>query len=230
MEKRSALRSRLDEAYRILGPLWPEAVPLLAYRSPFELLCAVLLSAQCTDEQVNRITPGLFARWPDAAALAGAGQAELEEAVHSAGFFRTKAAHLIASSRILVERYGGEVPDSMEKLLELPGVGRKTANLVLSACFGQPGIIVDTHVLRVCLRLGIHDRKDPAAIEARIAQLVRPERRTRLSHALNRHGKYVCLARKPACLPLSGLAPCPIREICPRIGLEAPPQRYSPSK
>lgn len=215
-----ALRARADEVYRILAPLWPEAKPLLEYSSNFELLCAVALSAQCTDEQVNRATPGLFARWPDAASLAKADTAEIEAAIHSLGFFRTKARHLVESSRILVERFGGEVPGSMDELLTLPGVGRKTANLVLSACFGLPGIIVDTHVLRVCLRLGLHDREDPAAMEARIAELVPPERRTRFSHAVNRHGKHVCVARKPACIPGSSAAPCPLLKLCPRIGVD----------
>jgi endonuclease-3 len=224
MEDASGLRARMDEAYRILAPLWPEAAPLLAYRNCFELLCAVVLSAQCTDEQVNRITPGLFS------ARAEAEPAEVEEAIHSAGFFRTKARHLVGSSRILVERFGGQVPRRMEDLLALPGVGRKTANLVISACFGEPGIIVDTHVLRVCLRLGLHDRADPAAIEARIAALVPPERRTRLSHALNRHGKHVCVARKPACIPGSGLVECPLLGFCPRVGLGTAAQSNSPSE
>jgi endonuclease-3 len=214
-----SLRARAEAVYRILAPLWPEAKPLLEYRSPFELLCAVALSAQCTDEQVNRATPGLFARWPDAAALAAADPAEVEEAIHGVGFFRTKARHLIEASRIMVERSGGEVPGSMEELLSLPGVGRKTANLVLSASFGQPGIIVDTHVLRVCLRLGLHDREDPAAMESRIAQIVPRERWTRFSHAVNRHGKYVCQARKPACLAGAGEPPCPLLKHCPRVGI-----------
>jgi len=213
------LRARADEAFDILAPLWPDSRPLLRYGSCFELLCAVMLSAQCTDEQVNRVTPELFARWPNAHSLALADPAEVEAIVHSVGFFRTKARHLVEAARIMVERHGGEVPAGMEELLELPGVGRKTANLVLSACFGQPGIIVDTHVLRVCLRLGLHDREDPTAVERRIAELVPPDRRTRFSHALNRHGKHVCVARKPACLPGSGLPPCPLRRLCPRIGL-----------
>jgi endonuclease-3 len=219
VDDRSELKARTDEVYRILTPLWPDAKPLLDYRNCFELLCAVALSAQCTDEQVNRVTPALFARWPDAAALAGADTADVEKMIHSVGFFRTKARHLVESAKILVARFGGAVPKDMEELLSLPGVGRKTANLVLSACFGAPGIIVDTHVLRVCLRLGLHDREDPSAVEARIAELVPPRRRTRFSHALNRHGKNICTARKPACLPGSILPPCPLRELCPRVGL-----------
>ncbi len=213
------LRGRADAVFAVLAPLWPDATPLLSYRNCFELLCAVMLSAQCTDEQVNRVTPGLFARWPDAAAMARAEPAEVEEAIHSVGFFRTKARHLVETAGILAASPGGRVPDSMEGLLALPGVGRKTANLVLSACYGEPGLIVDTHVLRVCLRLGFHDRDDPGAVEARLAELVPAERRTRFSHALNRHGKHVCRARGPACAAGSGLPPCPLLGLCPRRGL-----------
>jgi endonuclease III len=216
-EKR--LRARAEAVLEILSPLWPEAVPLLAYRNPFELLCAVALSAQCTDEQVNRATPGLFARWPDPAAMARAEIPEVEEAIHSLGFFRTKARHLVEAAAILEERFGGAVPASMEELLELPGVGRKTANLVLSAAYGQSGIIVDTHVLRVCLRLGLGERRDATDMEKRIASLVPPEQRTRFSHAVNRHGKFVCTARKPACVPGSPSQPCPLLRLCPRVGL-----------
>ncbi|MEN6477365.1 MAG: endonuclease III [Rectinema sp.] len=211
----------LREIYDILVPIWPEAKPLLEYRSPFELLCAVVLSAQCTDEQVNRVTPGLFARYPDVAAMAEADSAELEALIHSTGFFRTKARHLIESARIIVSEFGGMVPETMTGLLRLPGVGRKTANLVASACFGHPGIIVDTHVLRVALRLGLHDRREPAEVETVIETNLAPEFRTAFSHALNRHGKYVCTARKPACMlgASSTVAPCPLLSLCPRIGL-----------
>jgi endonuclease-3 len=172
-------RSLLDAVFDILTPLWPDAAPLLAYRDCFELLCAVLLSAQCTDEQVNRATPGLFASWPDAASLATAPVDEVEAAIRSVGFYRTKARHLVASASIITRKHGGRIPETMEELLELPGVGRKTANLVLSACSGYPGIIVDTHVLRVCARLGIGDGLDAGRTEARIAELVPRERRTR---------------------------------------------------
>jgi endonuclease-3 len=217
--KLDKLRARADAVYGILAPLWPEAKPLLAYRDPFELVCAVALSAQCTDEQVNKATPGLFARWPDPRSMAAAPIAEVEEAIRSLGFFRTKARHLVEAARLIEGRFGGRVPDSMEELLELPGVGRKTANLVLSAAYGKPGIIVDTHVLRVCLRLGLGERRDATDMEKRIALLVPPERQTRFSHAVNRHGKWVCTARKPACLPGSPLPPCPLLGLCPRVGL-----------
>jgi len=202
-----------DSVYAILAPLYPDAAPLLHYRNCFELLCAVVLSAQCTDEQVNRVTPKLFAAWPSAESLAAADIDRVAETIHSVGFYKTKARHLVETSRLLAERHGGEPPASMEDMLALPGVGRKTANLVLSACFGAPGIIVDTHVLRVARRLGLGAKADPADMEMRIAELVDAERRTRFSHSLNRHGKYTCTARKPACRD------CPLAGICPRIGL-----------
>jgi endonuclease-3 len=202
-----------DTIFERLTPLWPDAKPLLRYRNCFELLCAVVLSAQCTDEQVNRVTPRLFALWPDARSLALAETALVESTIHSVGFYKTKARHLVETARLLVERHGGEPPSTMRDMLQLPGVGRKTANLVLSACFGTPGIIVDTHVLRVGLRLGLGAKPDPTDMERKIAELVDPDRRTRFSYALNRHGKYTCTARKPAC-PI-----CPLASICPRIGL-----------
>ncbi|MGA2545731.1 MAG: endonuclease III [Rectinemataceae bacterium] len=219
MSTSEGLLERVETVYDRLVPLWPDAEPLLAYRNSFELVCAVALSAQCTDEQVNKATPGLFSRWPTPAALAGARIEDVESMIRSLGFFRIKARHLVEAAIIIETRFGGAVPSTMEGLLELPGVGRKTANLVLSACFGQPGIIVDTHVLRVCLRLGLGEKANATAMEKRIAELVPGERWTRFSHAVNRHGKFVCLARKPACVPGSSLAPCPLLSICPRIGI-----------
>jgi endonuclease III len=218
-------RKRAQAIYAILAPLWPDARPLLAYSSDFELLVSVILSAQCTDEQVNRVTPALFERWPDAAALAKARPDEVEGMIHSVGFFRTKAAHLVAMAGLLVERHEGAVPLSMEALLDLPGVGRKTANLVYSACSGGPGIIVDTHVARVVTRLGLSEKDEPALCEKRIASLIPREKWTRFSHAVNRHGKFVCRARKPACEEGSGLAPCPLFELCPRLGFAPRPKR-----
>jgi endonuclease III len=216
MDPQAAIRKRAEKAYDILSPIWPDAKPLLQYHNSFELVCAVALSAQCTDEQVNRATPGLFARWPDPASMARADIGEVEEAIRSLGFFRTKARHLVEAARLIEERFGGQVPGTMEELLELQGVGRKTANLVLSACFGEAGIIVDTHVLRVCLRLGLGEKPDAGHMEKAIALLVQKDRWTRFSHAVNRHGKFVCRARKPACE--SGAA-CPLLGICPRVGL-----------
>jgi len=206
----SALEIEHARRVRIaLTGLWPRAEPLLRYGDCFELLVAVVLSAQTTDDQVNRVTPELFRRWPDPGKLAGADAESVEECIHSLGFYRTKARHLVRLARILVDRFEGRVPSGMEEMLELPGVGRKTANLVASACFGRPGIIADTHFLRVCLRLGLIANRDPLAAERRIEVLIEPEFRTAFSHAANRHGKYICRARSPDC------PGCALREICP---------------
>ncbi len=220
MENKKRLRDRIERVYTTLSPLWPDAVPLLHYRDCFELLCAVVLSAQCTDEQVNRVTPELFARWPGAKALSCAKQGELEDCIHSVGFFRTKARHLIDAAKLMEELHGGRVPASMDLLLGLPGVGRKTANLVLSACFGEPGIIVDTHVLRVMKRLGFGESRDPGAMEGLIASLLPQERWTAFSHAVNRHGKNVCAARKPGCRIQDAEVTCPLLDFCPQVGLD----------
>jgi endonuclease-3 len=209
---------RFFAIFGILSAIWPSAEPLLVWRHPFELLCAVILSAQCTDEQVNKVTPELFGRWPDASALAEARTEDVESVIHSVGFFRTKAAHLVRTAGIIAGDYEGKVPDTMEGLLSLPGVGRKTANLVLSASYGDAGIIVDTHVLRVSARTGLHARRDPAAVEKRIAALVDMKDWTAFSHAVNRHGKFTCTARKPACALPGGL--CPIEALCPKIDVK----------
>lgn len=197
----------------ILAPLWPDFSSQLSYGSCFQLLVAVVLSAQCTDEQVNKATPELFSAYPDAKALAKAPLSEVERLVHSTGFYHAKARNIIASARRIEESYGGRVPDTMEELLTLPGVGRKTANLVLSVCFDKPGIIVDTHVLRIARRLGIAPTDDAGKSERMIAQSLQPEHWTRFSNALNRHGKYVCTSRKPKCHE------CPLALLCPSAGI-----------
>ena len=217
MEKPGEFTEMLEKVRGILVPIWPDARPLLTYSSCFELLCSVILSAQCTDEQVNAVTPKLFAAYPGPEDLACAKLEHVEIIIHSVGFFHTKARHLIESSRSIVTNYGGKVPDDFDKLLTLPGVGRKTANLVASACFGTPGVIVDTHVLRVAVRLGLHVTRDPHAIEMKIRGAVGENDLTTFSHALNRHGKYVCRARDPRCFGPD--EPCPLAGFCPRIGL-----------
>jgi endonuclease-3 len=184
---------------RILVERWPAANRFCIsrmFRTPGRGQCC---RPRPRNEQVNRVTPELFRRWPSPAALAAAQVEEVEDIIHSVGFFRTKARHLVLLAGIVAERYGGRIPETMEGLLELPGVGRKTANLVASACFGRPGIIADTHFLRVCDRLGLIEGRDPLAAERKIEALVPPEDRTAFSHAANRLGKYVCIARRPAC-------------------------------
>jgi endonuclease III len=171
----------------------------LDHRTPFELLVAVILSAQCTDARVNQVTPALFAYAPDAAAMAAADPADIERLVHATGFFRAKARNLIGMAQVVVDRFGGEIPQRMDDLLTLPGVGRKTANVMLGHGFGAPGIAVDTHVLRLSLRLGLTEATDPARVERELGALWRRRDWTDVSMRLIYHGRQVCTARAPRC-------------------------------
>lgn len=205
------MTAKLDRARIVierLRPLHPDFRPLLEYTSPFTLLVATVLSAQCTDAMVNRVTPALFARFPGPPDVAGAHIEDLEGLIRPTGFYHSKARNLIELSRTLIEKHGGEVPRTMEELTALRGVGRKTAGVVLSVCFGLPAIIVDTHFGRVARRLGFTASEDPATIERDIAEFLPMEDWTAFSHILNRHGRNPCLARSPRC------AACPLRDIC----------------
>jgi endonuclease-3 len=187
----------------------PEARCALDYRSPFQLAVATVLSAQCTDERVNMVTPFLFARYPDAAALAGARTDDVEEIIRSTGFFRAKTRSLLGLARGLMERHGGEIPRDMATLVKLPGIGRKTANVVLGHAFDvNEGIAVDTHVLRVANRVGLVDVDDPIKVEGRLMELVPRQRWTRTTDLIIFHGRKVCDARRPAC------GTCPIFTLC----------------
>jgi endonuclease-3 len=208
-ETTAAKEKRLIRVLGILGPRYPDHRPLLNFETPFQLLVATVLAAQCTDAAVNTVTPGLFGSWPDAAALAEAPLGELERIVHPTGFFRAKAHNIKALSRQIRERHGGEVPRTMEELTVLPGVGRKTASVVLSTCFGVPAVIVDTHFSRVCGRLGFTGSVRPELIEKDLAALAPRERWTEMSHVLNRFGREICHARKPEC------GGCPVANLCP---------------
>jgi endonuclease-3 len=189
---------------------YPDAHCALDFRNPYELLCATILSAQCTDKRVNVVTPVLFARYPNAAALAVAKPEELEEIIRSTGFFRSKAKSLIGMAQALVERHGGDVPDDMEALVVLPGVGRKTANVVLGDAFDRrEGIVVDTHVTRVGNRLGLTGESDAVKIEQALLPLFPREQWTKISHLLIEHGRQVCEARKPRC------GECVLADVCP---------------
>ena len=189
---------------------YPDAHCALDFTNAFELLCATILSAQCTDKRVNMVTPALFARYPDAAALAAAKPEELEEIIRSTGFFRSKAKSLIGMATGLVERHGGEVPADMEALTALPGVGRKTANVILGNAFGRnDGIVVDTHVTRLSNRLAFTTEGDAVKIEQALQPLFPQERWTILSHLLIEHGRQVCDARKPRC------GECVLSDVCP---------------
>jgi endonuclease-3 len=198
--KRQATPERAQRILDILERAHPEARCALSYRNAFELAIATVLSAQCTDERVNLVTPHLFERYPDARTLGAAPLADVEEIIRSTGFFRAKARSITGFARGLVERHGGEVPQSMEPLVHLPGVGRKTANVVLGHAYGvNEGIAVDTHVLRVTNRLGLARGDDPLKVEEQLMALVPRPRWTRTTDLLIFHGRKVCDARRPAC-------------------------------
>jgi endonuclease III len=198
---------------RTLAVVYPDAHCELDFETPYQLLVATVLSAQCTDVRVNQVTPGLFARWPDAVAMAGAEPAALEEVIRSTGFFRAKARSILELSSDIVEFHGGEVPGRLEDLVKLRGVGRKTANVVLGNAFGVPGITVDTHMGRLSRRLGLTVTEDPVVVERDLMALIERREWTLWSHRVIFHGRRRCTARKPDC------ANCEIAAMCPRIGV-----------
>jgi endonuclease-3 len=213
---------RAREVLRRLELEYPgSAVDLceLDHANPFQLLVATILSAQSTDKMINSVTPKLFARYPDAEALAGADPLELQELIRPTGFFQNKSKALIGMASALVERYGGEVPDRMADLVTLPGVGRKTANVILSVAFAKPGLPVDTHVLRLSKRLGLTALDDPVKVEAELNPMVPAADRGMLSLRLILHGRRVCMARSPAC------DACVLSDICPSSQVLPPARR-----
>ena len=184
-----------------LKKLYPEGICSLEYEKDYELLFSVRLAAQCTDERVNQVTPALFARFPTLEALAKADIAEVEQYIHSTGFFRAKARDIVLASQMLLSEYGGKVPDTMEDLLKLPGVGRKTANLILGDVYHAPGVVVaDTHCIRITGLLGLTDgTKDPQKVEMQLREVLPPEESNDFCHRMVLHGRAVCIARRPQC-------------------------------
>jgi endonuclease III len=206
----AAQAKRSKAVLALLDRLYPGADCALDRRNAFQLLCATILSAQCTDERVNLVTPTLFARFPTPAALATARPSEVETIIRSTGFFRNKAKNLIGAARMLAEKWGGEVPRSMDELLALPGVARKTANVVLGTAYGiAAGVVVDTHVSRLSQRLGLSQATVPEQIERDLMQVVPRERWILFSHQLISHGRRICRARNPSC------GACPFAPHCP---------------
>ncbi|MEV8180501.1 endonuclease III [Specibacter sp. NPDC078692] len=206
------LKRRARKINRELAELYPYAHAELDFRNPFELLVATVLSAQTTDIRVNAVTPELFARFPTPLVMAQALSVELEELIRPTGFFRAKAANLLALATRIVDEYDGVIPGSLEALVTLPGVGRKTANVVLGNAFGVPGITVDTHFIRLARRFGWTESTDPVRIESDVAALFERKDWTMLSHRVVFHGRRICHARKPAC------GACPIAHLCPAYG------------
>jgi len=201
-------KARCREIISVLKNAYPDARCTLDFHSPFELLVAAILAAQCTDEKVNQITPGLFQKYRTPEAFAGADQSELEAIIRPTGFFRQKARSIMEASQDIVARHEGQVPTTMEELTALRGVGRKTANLLLGVAFGQPAIIVDTHVKRVTNRLNLSSAKDPDKIEAELTEVVPREDWTQFNHLIVSHGRSVCKAPTPMC------GVCPILQLC----------------
>lgn len=200
---------QVQEILSCLEQAYPLAECSLEYEKDYELLFSVRLAAQCTDERVNKITPALFARFPTLQAFAEADVTEVEDYIHSCGFFRSKAKDIVNCAQVLLTQHGGRVPDTMEELVKLPGVGRKTANLILGDVYHKPAVVVDTHCIRLSNRMGLVDNlKDPVKIESALRAILPPEQSSDFCHRLVLHGRAVCDARKPQC------ALCCVRHVC----------------
>lgn len=211
MGKLTKEQQRAHRAVELLEAAYPGAKCSLNSDSPLQLLVATRLSAQCTDARVNLVTPSLFARFPDAKAFADADIAEVEELIKSCGLYKTKARDLVALGKMLVDEYNGEVPDTIEDLTKLPGIGRKTANLICGDIYGMPAVVADTHLIRLCNRLGFVKTKDPYKVETEMKKLLPPEKSNDFCHRAVLHGRAVCTARKANC------DSCCLQEVCKKI-------------
>lgn len=206
------MNAHLDDILRILEEKYPQSLCALHYRKDYELMIAVRLSAQCTDARVNQVTPALFAAYPTLEAMAAAPIADVENYVRSCGFYKHKARDIVLACQMLLRDYGGKVPGTMEALLKLPGVGRKTANLLLGDIYGVPGSVVcDTHCIRICGRLGLSQGKEPEKVEKQLRAILPPEKSSDFCHRIVLFGREVCTARNPKC------GQCPLALFCPEI-------------
>lgn len=201
-------KNKVEKIIEILEQEFPNAKIRLNHSNPFELLVATILSAQCTDERVNLVTSELFKKYRTPFDFANLKNEELERLIYSTGYYKSKAKHIIESSKLIIEKFSGNVPDTMESLLQLPGVGRKTANVILSHSFSKPGIVVDTHVIRITNRLGLVDTKDPKKIEFQLMKIVPKDKWVVFTHLLISHGRKYCISRRPKC------DQCPINGYC----------------
>lgn len=206
------MKQNVSEIIALLEQKYPVAPCALHYTKDYELMIAVRLSAQCTDARVNLITPALFAAYPTLEDMANADISHVEEIIHSCGFFRQKAKDIVLACQMLLTEHGGKVPNSMEALLKLPGVGRKTANLLLGDLYGQPGSVVcDTHCIRICGRLGLSEGKEPEKVEKQLRAILPPEKSSDFCHRIVLFGREVCIARSPKC------AECPLSHLCREV-------------
>ncbi|MBI4430438.1 MAG: endonuclease III [Candidatus Omnitrophica bacterium] len=208
-EPKEALKKRTLKIIRLLKKAYPDAKCALAHRSPLELLVATILSAQCTDKRVNLVTKDLFRKYRSADDYANASRAEFEQDIRSTGFYRNKAKNIIACCKAIVSEHGGKIPETLEELVKLSGIGRKTANVVLGNAFNTPGLVVDTHVRRISRKLKLTGKADPVKIEFDLMPIVPKEEWTQFSHLLIHHGRACCVARRPKC------SECPVEELCP---------------
>ncbi len=213
VETKEQLRARAARIGKVLAKHYPKARISLDFETPWQCLAATILSAQCTDERVNRVTPALFKAYPDARATAAAPPERIEKLIVTTGFFRQKTKSLMGAAKAIVERHGGELPETMEELVKLPGVGRKTANVILGHVYGKPGFVVDTHVRRLTYRMGFTTSTDPDEIETDMGEILPPREWTPFSMRLILHGRNVCFARAPKC------DSCAVSEDCPKIGV-----------
>lgn len=204
-------KERAETAVRLLEEKYPDAVCSLSYSDPFQLLIATRLSAQCTDARVNIVTPALFAAFPDAESMANADVTQVEELIKTCGLYKTKARDLVGIGKALCERFGGEVPGTIEELVTLPGVGRKTANLVCGDIFGKPAVVTDTHLIRLCNRLGLVSTRDPLKVEMQMRKLLPPDKSNAFCHRAVLFGRDICTARTAHC------EICPLAESCPKL-------------
>ena len=205
----NALKTLAAKAVEILEELYPDAICSLEYDVPHELMIATRLAAQCTDARVNTVTPELFSKYTSIEAFAEANVEDVEKIIYPCGFYRTKAADIVAACQMLRDEFGGKLPDNMEDLLRLPGIGRKTANLLLGDIFRKPAVVCDTHCIRICGKLGLTDSKDPFKCEMRLREIVEPEKSNDFCHRLVLFGRDICSARSPKC------GECPMAEFCP---------------
>ena len=208
-ESRKKCRERAEEIVQILERTYTDAEIALHYKTPFQLLVATILSAQCTDERVNKVTPGLFEKYPGPQDFIDTPIEELEQAIFSTGFYRNKAKSIRGACVAIVENHNGHVPQTMEELIKLPGVGRKTANVLLGHCFDVPGLVVDTHVKRISNLLKLVTSENPDIIEKQLEDIIPTEKWVRFSHLLAEHGRAICIARRPQCKE------CPLSLLCP---------------
>ena len=213
MKTSDPITARARKIVRLLAREYPDARCALNYETPLQLMIATILSAQCTDARVNMVTPALFARYRNARAFADANPRELEAAIQSTGFFRNKAKSILAATRKIVDEHNGQVPGTMEELVALPGVGRKTANVILGNAFGVPGITVDTHVGRLSRRMGLTKHTDAVKVENDLMRLIPKKEWTLFSLRMILHGRRICQARKPLC------DACVLNKVCPKIGV-----------